>query len=293
VTFDVLGLVRNHHRPQHLIHGDDPLPRIRRLSRLTRLQLLFLLGLADARGRVADDKERLEEGMLLFRLACEESGAWDGPGVFARFIAAIREALPRRPPHLVERVIVEGLWDLDHGRITTPEEALARQHESLETVPPRVLVTCGPSGSGKSRWVERNREGMEVISLDELRQEVTGDRADQGENRRVFKLARQRLREQLRAGGDVVWDATCLRRDMRSAVLQTARSYGAHTTLVVLCPTLSAIRAGNRNRQFPVPEPVLQRQLEAYQWPEADEAHRTIYVDGDRVLRDTRELWRR
>jgi predicted kinase len=332
VYLEVLGLVRNHHRPQFLLHGDDPLPRVRGLSRRVPLQRLFLLGLADARGRkgrspaargseathdtargrkgrspaargseathdtargrVAADTTRLEEGMLLFRLACEESGAWQGSArAFGPFAAAIRAALPRDPPHLAERAVVEGLWDLDHGRITCAEEALARQHDALQEPPPRVVLTCGPSGSGKSRWVEQHREGMTVISLDELRREVTGDRADQGENRRVFKLARKRLREQLRAGGDVIWDATSLRRDMRSGVLQTARSYGAHTTLVVLCPALSTIRAGNRHRSFPVPEPVLRRQLEVYQWAEADEAHRTIYVDGDRVLRDTRGMW--
>lgn len=67
-------------------------------------------------------------------------------------------------------------------------------------------VTFSP---GKSAWLQRTLVlmGFEVVSLDAIREELSGDRADQTVNGRVRQAARERVKAALRAGRKVAWDA--------------------------------------------------------------------------------------
>ena len=290
--FDVLALVRRHHRPQSLVRSDAPARRFGRLGRAVDLRLLYLLCLADARGRVADDVAILVERVELFRLACEEARAWGGPERLAGFARGIAAALPDAAEEALERVLFEGLWDLDAGRIHTAEEAVAR-HAHHAGPSSRIWLTCGPSASGKSRWVQAHLGQLPVIELDRLREALTGRRGEQRDNARVLAAARDQLRQRLRRGEPTVWEATALRREQRLAVLETARRYGAHTTLVVFCAPAPELARRNRRRRDPVPDAVLERQLRVLEWPDENEAHRTLYVDGQgQVIRDSRASWR-
>ena len=64
----------------------------------------------------------------------------------------------------------------------------------------------------------------------------------------------------------------------------------AHTTLAVFQPSMTQYTQRNRARKRLVPEAVITRQINGLQWPEADEAHRVIWIDGrGQVCRDTRQ----
>lgn len=55
---------------------------------------------------------------------------------------------------------------------------------------------------------------------------------------------------------------------------------------VVFHKTIEGYNQGNRGRSTAVPQRVLDGQLDALEWPEVDEAHRTVVVDGQ-----GRALW--
>lgn len=112
------------------------------------------------------------------------------------------------------------------------------------------------------------------MSLDEIREEITGRRDDQSKNGQVMQLAKERLREELRKpNGRVVWEATSLRSDFRSMVLGLGYDYHAATRLVCFPCDPDELLSRNRSRKHAIPTSVLQKQLDSLEWPEACEAH--------------------
>lgn len=286
----LLELVRLHHEPKFLIIKDAPASHFMRLMRQASMRMLYILELGDMRGRRCDDQQEQVELIELFRLAAQEYSSFDEPKALEAFIAPLAEALKDEPASFIERAIMEGLWDLEAGTIYTHGEALARSYQAKERFM-HVTLMCGPSASGKSTWVEQQASlGAEVISMDELRAKLGKDTSDQSQNAQVFAMAREQLKEGLRAQRDIIWDSTSLRYDQREAVLQTARRYGAHTTLAISHVSPSTFEARNRARSRQVPAQVLKRQLDGAQWPQLEEAHRTLYLDEHgQTIYDSRE----
>lgn len=289
----VLALVGAHHAPKKLVLRDRPAPAYRALADHTGLHdlsLLYLLARADMQGRDCDDKPSQLDLIELFRLDAEAHGVlppdlsspappWWQP--WARDLAA-RLGDPTTDPdaaQALEFTLSLGRRDAAAGLITTPDEAFARSFTRRKQGLASVWLTCGLSGSGKSRWVAHNLPDCDVICLDALRQEVSGDAEDQDHNGQVLQLARERLRQHLRARRPIVWDATSLRASFRAAVLGLAREYGLHTTLVTfhVPPDVAATR--NRQRARQVPPNVLSRQARAFEWPHPDEADRVLSID--------------
>ncbi|HEV3458077.1 MAG TPA: AAA family ATPase, partial [Thermoanaerobaculia bacterium] len=119
-----------------------------------------------------------------------------------------------------------------------------------------------------------------VIALDEIRAEINGRRGDQSRNGQVVHLAKERLKEALRRHHDVFWDATCLRREHRAALLQLGFDYRALVTLVAFQVPEPDLLARNRARPHPIPAEVLKDQIRAFDWPYLDEAHELTVIAG-------------
>ena len=136
----------------------------------------------------------------------------------------------------------------------------------------------GPSGSGKSTWTAT--QGRTTISLDNIRETINGDRSDQSNKGKVLQEALEQLRVIFRLGnaGQVIYDATNLRKDFRSKILKLARDYGAVTHIVVFHKPISELFKKNADRKHSVPESALQKQIDSLEWVDATEAHRVSYV---------------
>ena len=67
-------------------------------------------------------------------------------------------------------------------------------------------MLCGISGSGKSSWLAP--DNCIKISSDALRLEMFGDETDQTHNSEVFNELHNRVRENLKNGKNVIYDAT-------------------------------------------------------------------------------------
>lgn len=289
----LLSLVAYHHDPKKLVEREKPIGLWRKLARRVSMPDLYRLEKADMTGRICVDQAAQLETVEMFKLFCQEYGLWEAPYEEIAFLRTFQASLQGLSLPLFEKSLQEGLSAWDEGQIYSPEEAVARSF-GLREKTAEVLVTFGLSGCGKSRWVQENYDAWTILSLDLFREDITGDLEDQTQNARVLGAARDALKEVLRRGGKVVWDATNLRREFRQAVLQTARDYGAHTTLAVFCTPLSLVSQRDKAREHTVGGAVLRRQIASLEWPSLDEAHRTLYIGphGD-LLADTRLRWQR
>lgn len=102
----------------------------------------------------------------------------------------------------------------------------------------QFTMLVGISGSGKSSIArEFGNLGYYVASSDELRIELLGNYADKEHNDQTFHELHKRIKERLRAGQPVVYDATNISRKRRIAFLKEIRSIPCHTTaIMVMCP---------------------------------------------------------
>jgi predicted kinase len=275
IESNVLALVALHHHPRRLVQDDAPAARWRQLARQCPPALLYWLEVADLRGRICPDLEAQLEIMELFRLRCGELGLWDGGDPWAAWRSSIEETFANRTSEFQHHAIQQTIRDAEAGHIQSVEEGIARAWQ-LKDPAPHLILLWGPSGSGKSEWIAKNAVGAQIISLDAIRQEITGKREDQSMNGQVLQAAKERLKFHLRRPGTVVWDATNLRQDLRGPLLQLGFDYGARVTIHILKTAIPTLESRNRKRPHPVPFSVLARQLEMLEWPDVGEAHEVL-----------------
>ncbi|GIG87612.1 RNA ligase family protein [Plantactinospora endophytica] len=199
--------------------------------------------------------------------------------------AGLRTALDGHDPEVADRCWAEARQAYAAGRISTPEEASAATWRWRSGRFPRLVVTVGPAGSGKSTFAQRLPGVDAVVSLDELRQ-ARGSRADQRANAAVLRAGLHRLDTLLADGATVVWDATALNRQQRALVHAVAGRRDALTTHAVLLVPADVLTRRNGGRAHPVPPEVLAGQLRRFRPPLPGEAHRTWYVGPDGTVGD-------
>lgn len=85
----------------------------------------------------------------------------------------------------------------------------------------KLTLTVGPSGAGKTTFLA-NEKSYKVVSSDDVREELTGNRLDQTQNHKVFRILHELVRTRIHAGLDVIVDATNIKRKDRLAVVNLA-----------------------------------------------------------------------
>lgn len=277
----VMGMVGSHHEPKLLVVKDRSAGEYRRISRRVDPVQVAWLERADMRGRTCPDKAQQVEHIQMFSMGAED---YAPPGWQDRWRAYYLELLSDRPMSFQDRVFGEAIRALEADKIGMPEDGGYLVYQEPEE-PSELVVLCGPSGSGKSSFIERYLSDHEVISMDALREDLAGDRSAQSLNGLVRQEAKRLLKASLRPGRKAVWDATNLRKDFRSIVCGTGFQYGALVTLVVFHMEADTYVKRNAARTHAVPAKVLARQLDQWEWPEVDEAHRMIVVDSEHEVR--------
>jgi predicted kinase len=223
-------LVRYHGRPAFLLERDEPIHEVVRLSWLVNNRLLYLFALADNRGRDTDSMSRPEENLHFWKMLAEEIGCFDQSYSFAT----------------------------DHARFTFFREPKPNLHYiPHEDFSCNVTVMSGLPGSGKDTWLAQNRDGLPVVSLDDIRGELGIEPTDdQGQ---VAQLARERCREMLRAKTSFAFNATNTMRQTRSRWLDLLSDYNARIEIIYLEPPFETLLHQNKTRRKSVPEPVIRK----------------------------------
>ena len=272
----ILALVGHHHDVRKLVLDDLPRAKYARLARLCPVPLLYRLCRADMIGRICNDQESQLEQVELFKLQAQEWNCWsDDP--YDGWDLEIKNAFPKRSEIFHDYALAVSQLDYENGLINSIHEAIPRAWNLAEK-PYTVTLLCGPSGSGKSSWIEENRGDEVVISLDKLREVIAGKRDDQSKNGQVMQAAKEALKQALREKKDVIWDATNTRENGRSWVVDLAHDYGASSRIVTLFTPLKELLIRNQKRENPIPTKALLRQAERMEFPWLYEAHKVEVV---------------
>jgi predicted kinase len=279
LVLEIVNLVGYHQMPGRLVRKDATDAAYFQFARQVDVQLLYYLEMADMCGRTCDDHDKNIESLELFRMRLEELELWGNDQAYEDWQLFFQE----HRSEAVEESFSLAVYDFESGKINSPEEGLARSY-SLQEGYPELILTCGPSGSGKSSWLKSLDESWQIISLDELRFEMTGTYENQKENGAVLQAAKETLKGHLRQKKKIVWDATSLRKDHRSALIKLAMDYGAIVT--IRCYMVSSVELFERNkkRQKSIPPHVLEKQLNSMQFPELNEAHKVEFVTAGNEL---------
>ncbi|MBI3243867.1 MAG: ATP-binding protein [Chloroflexi bacterium] len=142
-----------------------------------------------------------------------------------------------------------------------------------------VYLLIGLQGSGKSVWANENAGWLEaeVISSDEIRNELEAQGKDAMNNGRVFAIFNERLERELQRGRNVILDATHARRTWRADSLAIARQHGSAAVGVwfdvplVVCRQRNASRKGELWGERAVPDNFLLGVARGFEGPEAGE----------------------
>lgn len=265
----IINLVGYHQRPKLLVIKEEPDYKYLALTHYFNYELMYWLEIADLRGRTCDDKD--ETIMYLDEYLAKTKA------ILARHQA--ESSLVRFDTYLESKV---SKYLLATGKINSKLEAPQKMFDMFKPENKfKFVLMCGIPGSGKSTLIESAYKSLDyvIISMDEIRAEL-GDRRDQSKNKQVAIIAKERLKEALRKKQNVVWDATSIRQEHREELLTLAENYGAITSLIVLLRKEKDIRTQNKNREFAVPDEVITRMMDNFQYPHPLEAMLVSYAFG-------------
>ena len=138
--------------------------------------------------------------------------------------------------------------------------------------PGKLVMLIGPSGAGKDSWIKKHEVAAQVdftgknievyrqvdahrnkwvicptasiVSSDALRQHLCGDFRDQSKNAQVFELFHALVKTHLEHGGNVVANATHIKRADRLATLACAPASAEIEYVVIDRPLADKIRDG-------------------------------------------------
>jgi predicted kinase len=145
----------------------------------------------------------------------------------------------------------------------------------------RLHLLIGPAGSGKSTWARERLAHTTIVSSDRMREELTGDPADQSQNYLVFQRCMDRVREELKRGAEVTFDATSFNQGLRRTPVQAGRWCGAEIVSYFFDCSLAEALRRNESRPRYVPEDVVARQFRLLEPPALYEADRHCLVRAD------------
>lgn len=146
---------------------------------------------------------------------------------------------------------------------------------------PILCVMCGLSGSGKSTIARNSLDSFNnpvIVSSDVIREELTGKVEDQSKNDEVFKLFHERIRKNLENKHDVIVDATNLTMKSRRAIMMKINGLDVHKICYVIPKPFEECKKDNINREHPVPNEVLEKQIKRFQIPFKEEGFDEIFI---------------
>lgn len=130
-------------------------------------------------------------------------------------------------------------------------------------------MMVGLPGSGKSTYAEKlSKERSAIIcSSDKVREDLYGDENSQSNNDEVFKLLHKRIKELLKAGESVIYDATNINSKRRRAFLSELRSIPCKKICVIMATSLKKCCRQNNSRSRTVPYEVIERMYKNWNTP--------------------------
>lgn len=277
IWLSVLHLVGEHQVPKWMVMKDKPFVDYLQLARKVDLELIYFLAVADMQGRTCIDKEWQLELLELFKMQCQSFQLWQQQP-HQDWLSVIEKDINHLPQITQTLIKSEAIYQREQGFIYDPADALGKTYHYRNKTIPEVIVICGLSGSGKSTWITKHCVNHQVISLDKIRQALTGSEADQRQNKKVIAIAKEHLKDCLRKRQSIVWDATNIRRDFRQQLFDIVRRYDGLMNLVMIVQPVECSIKQNRQRNNGLAEQVILQQQDRFEFPLPLEAHQIKFI---------------
>ncbi len=118
---------------------------------------------------------------------------------------------------------------------------------------------------------------LPVVSLDEIRRRFKISPTDKNKNGWVVQQAKERAKQYLRSKTPFVWNATNITLQMRAQLIELFTTYRAWVKIEYLEVPYKKLLHQNRNREYAVPENVINRLIDKLEIPTLSEGHEIIF----------------
>lgn len=126
---------------------------------------------------------------------------------------------------------------------------------------PRLIMLVGLPASGKSTIAKdlSDEYNANIHSSDKLRKELYGDENTQENNNNLFSKLHKRIKEDLRSGNSVIYDATNISYKKRIGFLREFKKIECEKICIVMATPYHECLKRNQKRERQVPEYVIKK----------------------------------
>ena len=150
----------------------------------------------------------------------------------------------------------------------------------IKTNRPTLILLVGPPGAGKTTYAEKyisQHDNTVYLSSDEIRKEMWGNEAIQGDNSEIFSRMQARAVDGLNFGYDVIYDATNMTRKDRAGIISVCPKV-AKIECHIIWATIETCIERDTARKRTVGKEVIDRMLKRFHAPYYDEGIDEIKV---------------
>lgn len=243
------------------------------------LNLLYLLEIADMKGRDCLDKELQLEYLDLFKLYAIEYNIFlevDYNNFIFDYFEKVELIAKKFNLNHDENLYHFAINEYLQNNIHTPEEAVFKYKNLNKT---KIIILSGISGSGKSHNIKYFDKNYSLISLDLIRKELKQSEDDQTINSEVVRIAHNRLKDNLRNKIDTIYDATNLRNDFRQKIINLCYNYNSICEIFYFQTSIDLAKKAMKNRDRIVDQVIIDKQIKNLQFPDLFEGNnRTKFI---------------
>lgn len=144
----------------------------------------------------------------------------------------------------------------------------------------RFIIMIGLPASGKSYHAERlsKQENAIIMSSDKLREELYGDENTQENNSELFNELHKRIKENLKQGFNVIYDATNISHKRRKTFLNELRKIPCIKECYLVATPYEKCLYQNNIRERKVPEHVIKKMYKNIYIPQYYEGWDKIHI---------------
>lgn len=239
-------LVRYHGYPLWFIEKPNIVKTLYRNAFEVDYDLLYYLSYSDVKGRECVDKDNLLAGLSLFRDSAVTNNIW---GRWPNFISQ------------THRYEYFNIPDREYD------------YDPYDTYKSEVWMLSGLPGSGKDRWIQNAGIDLPVLSLDDLRRKNKILPTDKSGNGKIVQMATAQAKEYLRKNQSFILNSTNITRQMREIWIELFSVYKAKTRIIYKEVPYKTLMEQNRNREYAVPDHVIEKMIGKLEIPQYWEAH--------------------
>ena len=154
-------------------------------------------------------------------------------------------------------------------------EYITKKHEK-----PLMIMMIGLPGSGKSTFAESSIfENMIIHSSDKLREELYNNVNIQECNVEIFAELHKRLKDDLRKGNSVIYDATNISKKRRRAFISELKNISCEKICICMMTPYEICLINNSIRERVIPNDVIKKMYMHWCPPDLEEGFNKVFYE--------------